>query len=97
MTGSYRVPRPLRAVNLVALLLFLAGAALYVRAWIGLRELRSYVGDPAAPPFSAMALFNHYHLLSQIGVWLVVAAVTVAVIAAIAAVIHRRRAPATEA
>lgn len=92
MTGSYRVPRPLRVVNVLALLLFAGGAALYARAWVGMRELITYVPPPDAPLFAAMARFHQFSNLSRTGLTLVIAAVLVAVLTAAAAVAHRRRA-----
>lgn len=78
---------------MLALVLFLSGAGLYARSWLGMRELRDRAADAdaGAPLFAAMARFDHFWMLSRIGVWLVMAAVGVAVLAAVAAVIHDRR------
>lgn len=85
------VPRALRLVNVLALLLVLAGAGLHVWSWLGMRRLESYVAPPDAPAFSGMARFDHYWELSRLGTWLVLAGVGVAVLSAIAAVVVRRR------
>lgn len=86
-----RVPLGIRVVNVLALLLFLAGAGFYLRAWLGMRRLETHgVGGGG----SALERFDQLVRLSSIGVWLVVAAVGVAVLAASAtAVIRRRRSP----
>lgn len=85
------VPRSLRILNVVALLLFLAGAGLHFRSWLGMRALRQYTPDPDAPLFAGMAEFEHYWQLSRIGSWLVWAALGLAIIVAIAALVMRRR------
>lgn len=95
-THSPPVPRGLRLLNILSLLLFLAGAGLYIRAWFGMHGLEAYQADPDAAIFSGMAQFNHFWNLSRIGIWLVWAAVAVAVIAAIGAVVIRRRAGTLE-
>ena len=86
------VPRSLRALNVVALLLFFAGAGLHLRSWLGMRRLRGYQPDPDAPLFAGMAEFQHFWELSRIGTWLVWAGLALAVLAAIAAFVVRRRA-----
>lgn len=85
------VPRALRAVNVLALLLFLAGAGLHVRSWLGMRGLREYQARPDGPLFAGMAEFEHFWQLARIGTWLVWAAVALAILAAIAAVLADRR------
>lgn len=92
MSEPRPVPRVLRAVNVLALVIFAAGAAVYARAWLGMRALREYEAPPDAPLFSAMERFNHFWELSRIGLWLVGASVAVAVIAALARVVAQRRA-----
>lgn len=91
VSRSAPVPRWIRIVNGLSLLLLLAGAAVYARAWFGMQGLRSYEAAPDAAPFAGMAQFNHFHELSRIGVWLVVAGVAVAVLAAIATALEQRR------
>lgn len=95
-THSSPVPRGLRLLNVLSLLLFLAGAGLYIRAWFGMERLQTYEADPEAALFSGLAEFDHFWNLSRIGIWLVWAAVAVAVIAAIAAVVVRWRAGTLE-
>lgn len=85
------VPRALRAVNVLALLLVVAGAGLHVWSWFGMRGLKSYVTPPDSPAFSGMARFNHYWELSRLGTWLVLAGVGVGVLTAIAALVVQRR------
>lgn len=88
---SAPVPRSLRLVNALALLFVLAGAGLHLWSWFGMRRLESYVPPEDAPPFSGLARFEHYWELSRVGNWLVFTGVGVAVVAAIAAVVVRRR------
>ena len=90
MSSQAPVPRSLRALNLVALVLFLAGAGLHARAWLGLERLRSSQPGGGEAAFSGMARFDHLWRLSEIGQWLIVAAIAVAVVAAAAAVVVRR-------
>lgn len=94
MSDRRRVPRALRLVNLLAGLLFVAGAGVYIRAWLGMRELERHPPGPEAELFAGMARFDHFWVLSRIGVWLVGSALLVAVLAAIAAAVLRRRQPA---
>lgn len=91
MPNSTPVPRSVRAVNVLALLIFLAGAALYARAWVGMRSLYDYEPPPDAPPFSAMALFNDYWQMSRLALLIISGAVAVALLAAGALVLLRRR------
>ncbi len=86
------VPRSIRLVNLLAALLFVAGAGVYIWAWLGMRALESYVTAPDAAAFAGTARFSHYVELYYIGFWLVGAAVAVAVASAIAALVVQRRA-----
>lgn len=83
------VPRIGRALDAAGLLLFLVGAALYGRAWLGLRHLRET--QPVvenAREMAAMSRFIHFWELSRWGMWIMAAG---AVVAVIAAVVARRR------
>ena len=94
MSRKRPVPRSIRALNLAALLLFLAGAGLYARAWVGMRWLRDeYVAPADAPQFAAMAEFNTFWNYSRVGAALVWGAVALAIIAA-ATLVFMRRDPA---
>jgi hypothetical protein len=91
MTGPRSVPPSFRLLNGLAALLFLVGAGVYVRAWLGLRGLRSYQASPGDEAFAALSRFQHFWNLSRIGVALVWGAVGVAVLAALAWALLRRR------
>lgn len=88
---SRPVPRALRVVNLLALLLLVAGAGFHAWSWSGMRGLESYVPPPDAPAFSGLARFEHYWQMSRIGTWLVWSGVGVAVLTAVVAVVVARR------
>lgn len=89
--STYRVPRPLRLVNVLALLLLLLGAALYIWAWLGLHGLESYSPPVDAEPMSGMARFDRFWKVSRIGIWLVWSGLGVGVVSAMAALMIRRR------
>ena len=91
MASTPAVPRWLRAINIVALLLFLGGAGLHVYSWLGMEELRGLPPAAGAEPFSGMARFNELWELSRVGTALIVAAAGLAVLAAVAAIVVRRR------
>lgn len=97
MADPRPVPRGLRVLNLLVLVLFLAGAGLYARAWVGMERLTSYQPAADEPLFSAMARFDRLWGLSITGTWLVSAAVLGAVAVAVAFDVHRRRAEPGEA
>ena len=91
-TDSPPLPRYLRAMNVAALLLFAAGAGFHLRSWLGMRELRDSPPASDAELFTGLREFDRYWELAQIGNWLVGAAAALALVAAVAAVIVRRRA-----
>ena len=91
MTGPRSVPPSFRLLNGLAALLFLVGAGIYVRAWLGMRGLERYEASPGEGAFAALARFQHFWNLSRIGVGLVWGAVGVGVLAALAWAILRRR------
>lgn len=80
------VPRIGRLLDLAALLLFLIGAGVYGRAWLGLNELRrdQPVSEVFAE-FAAMGRFNDFWMMSRIGMWLMAAGGAVALLAAVVA------------
>ncbi|GMV05822.1 MAG: hypothetical protein AMXMBFR53_20990 [Gemmatimonadota bacterium] len=61
------VPRIGRVLDLMGLALFLVGAGLYGRAWMGLRALPAFVPDPAGEPWAAIRLANGYVRLQGTG------------------------------
>lgn len=77
------VPRIGRLLDLAALLLFLIGAGVYGRAWLGFRELRR--DQPVSEIFGefvAMGRFNDFWTMSRTGMWLMAAGGAVALLAA---------------
>ena len=89
------VPRIGRALDLLGLLLFLAGAALYVRSWLGLRSMEEFERAPGDPVFAAVEYADGLARTGRIGFGLMAAGAVVAVIAAVVARrVARRRAVA---
>lgn len=76
---------------MVAAIIFVAGAGLYIRAWVGLRSLSGWVPPEDAPAFAGLARFRHLTRISEIGLWTIGMAVAVAAVAAAVAVFHDRR------
>jgi len=76
------VPLVARLIDLAGLLLFLAGAGFYGRAWVGMRELARTAPAPDGLPFAAMRRFDQFWGMSQTGKWLLIASVVVMVAAA---------------
>lgn len=85
------VPRLARALDLIGLVVFIAGAACYGYAYLGLEEIRS--GQLVRPPglFSALQAAEGYYWYSQVGIALSVAGI--GVFLAAFTVARRRRAP----
>ena len=79
------VPRVGRILDLGALLLFVAGAALYVRAWLGLRGMDSFVPDPSHAGFAALERADALSSLGRIGIYLMIAGAVTGVVAAVVA------------
>ena len=90
------VPRIGRILDLAGLLLFLAGAALYARAWLGLRGMDSFVPDPDSAGFAALARADQLSSLGRVGVGLMIAGGIIGVIAAVVALRIMRRPDASE-
>lgn len=76
-----RVPRIGRVLDLVGLLLFLAGAGVAGRAWMGLRSVPSYVPDLEAGAWAAIRLTNGYVRLQWVGAGLMAVGLAVFVAA----------------
>ena len=62
------VPRIGRVLDTVGLVLFLVGAALFGRAWLGFQEVRAFVPGPEDPPWASIQLADGYWLMQRIGV-----------------------------
>jgi hypothetical protein len=75
------VPRLGRLLDLAGLLLFLAGAAVFVRAWIGLEGVRHYQAAPDDLPWAATRLANGYVHLQHVGGGIMLAGIAVFVAA----------------
>lgn len=72
-----RVRRLGRVLDLVGLVLLLAGAGTFVRAWAGFEEVRSYQAAPDAEPFAALRLHDRYARVQRAGVAIMVVGVGV--------------------
>jgi len=86
------VPRIGRMLDLLGALLFLGGATLYARSWIGLRDMDRFVRAPGDVSFAAVERADELSRIGTIGVALMIAGVAVGVLAAIVAR-RMRRAP----
>ena len=75
------VPRIGRVLDLVGLLLFLGGGALFARAWVGFRSVQGFVPPPDAPAWAAVELADQYWRLQKIGAGLMIAGIAVFVAA----------------
>lgn len=79
------VPRIGRVLDLVGLLVFLVGAALYVRAWLGLRGMDSFVPGAEAGAFAALERADALSALGRVGIALMIGGAVVGVVAAVVA------------
>ncbi len=70
-----------RVLDVVGLVLLLAGAGASARAWAGFEEVRTYQAAPGAEPFAALRLHDRYARLQGTGAALIVTGVGVFVIA----------------
>ena len=75
------VPRIGRVLDAVGLVLFLVGAALFGRAWLGFQEVRAFVPGPEDPLWAAIELADRYWLMQRVGVAVMVVGVAVFVAA----------------
>lgn len=79
------VPRAGRVLDVVGALLFLAGALLYARSWLGLRAMDQFERVPGDTHGSALEYADALARLGRIGFGLMAAGALVAVIAALVA------------
>ena len=91
------VPRIGRVLDLVGLVLFLVGAALYARAWVGFRGVSAFVPQADGPAWSAVAVANRFWRLQKIGAGVMLAGLAVFVLAWWVARAAHRQVSATEA
>jgi hypothetical protein len=70
-----------RVLDLVGLVLLLAGAGMAARAWFGFEEVRTYDAGPGAEPFAALRLHDRYARLQHAGGVVIVSGVAVFVAA----------------
>lgn len=75
------VPRIGRMLDLVGLLLFLGGGAVFAWSWLGFRRVQDYVPAAGAPPWSAVSLADGYWRLQKIGGWVMLAGLAVFLVA----------------
>ncbi|MEQ1856195.1 MAG: hypothetical protein ABL963_06990 [Longimicrobiales bacterium] len=75
------VPRIGRVLDLVGLLLFLGGGALFVRAWLGFQSVPDYQPSVDDPAWAAVSIADGYWRLQKIGVAIMVAGIAVFVAA----------------
>lgn len=61
------VPRIGRVLDLVGLVLLVAGGLLFTRAWIGLEGVRHYRPHPDDLPWAALRLANHFLRMQRVG------------------------------
>jgi hypothetical protein len=79
------VPRIGRLLDLVGAILFLAGAAVYARSWLGLRAMDEFERTSDMGAFAAVERADALSRLGLLGFALMGAGAVVAVIAAIVA------------
>lgn len=81
MTRARKVRRRGRVLDLVGLVLLLAGAGVSARAWAGFEEVRTYQAAPGAEPFAALRMHDRYARVQRVGVALMGTGVAVFVAA----------------
>ena len=69
------VPRIGRVLDLVGLLLFLSGAVVYARAWVGFRGVPDFERPERGPVFAAVELADGFKRLQYVGVALMLVGV----------------------
>ncbi|MDX1647712.1 MAG: hypothetical protein R3304_11260 [Longimicrobiales bacterium] len=70
-----------RVLDVVGLLVFLAGGGLVVRAWMGFQSVPAFEPTGADGPWAAMQLADGFHRTQRLGVALMVVGVAVFVLA----------------
>jgi hypothetical protein len=76
-----RVSRLGRLLDLVGLLLLLAGVGMAARAWAGFEEVQAYQATAADEPFAALRLHDRYARIQHAGKVLMVSGMAVFVAA----------------
>lgn len=71
------VPRIGRILDLAGLLLFVGGAAVFVRAWVGFQGIPDYGGPVGSGAWAMVKVADGYWRLQKIGTGLMVAGVAV--------------------
>lgn len=71
------VPRIGRILDLVGLLLFLGGAAVFVWAWVGFQGIPGYELPAGAGPWATVRAADGYWRLQKVGTGLMVAGIGV--------------------
>lgn len=79
------VPRIGRILDLLGLLVFATGAALYARAWIGLRGMDRFERAEGDAAFAAIERADALSSLGRIGIAIMIAGVLIAGVAALVA------------
>ena len=75
------VPRIGRVLDLVGLVFFLLGGGFTARAWIGFREVQSYVPSPDAAAMTAVEFADQFWRIQKMGVALMLVGIGVFVAA----------------
>lgn len=75
------VPRVGRILDLVGLLLFGMGSALFGWSWVGFRGVQHYVPPPDAPLWSAVGVADGYWRIQRVGGGLMIGGMAVFVVA----------------
>jgi len=70
-----------RILDLVGLVLVLAGGGMVARAWSGFEEVRTFQAAPDAQPFAALRLHDRWARVQRAGTTFMVAGVAVFVTA----------------
>ncbi len=79
------VPRIGRVLDVVGLLLFVAGAALYARSWLGLRAMDRFERTPEDDLWAAVERADELTRLGRLGSAVMAAGALVAIVAAFVA------------
>lgn len=62
-----QVPRIGRVLDLVGVVLFLAGGAVFARAWLGFKAVHAYQPTPEEGLWAATRLANHWLRVQWVG------------------------------